>query len=243
MAAAPSPRSWALALVLGALAAGGAETHTSRENEREGTPRAQWDVNAAGDASLQGFARRQSYAPGQIAEFAVDAGRDAAWRADVFRLGYYQGHGARLVASIAPTGVQRAASVEQPECMLLEPDTLLYDCANWATALTWRIPTDATSGVYFARLERTSAKPAASWRADDVGLDTGATPQFAKHGAPAGADPKPLKLPHAYGALGHGRLRDALAEARASHVWFVVREAEGAASPSVFFINCPRACR
>ncbi|XRA98385.1 Mo-co_dimer domain-containing protein [Pycnococcus provasolii] len=208
------------------------------ENLLLGTPRQQWDVNAAGDLSLQGFARTSSYMPTQLAQFAVNADNDKAWTAAVYRLGYYQGHGARLVASVAPTSEQVAASVEQPECKLLEKDTLLYDCANWETTLTWRIPHDATSGVYFVRLERTSAKPANSWRADDVGLDASVTPQFAKHGAPPGADPQPSKLPHAYGALGHGRLRDALEEPRASHVWFVVRESnQNAQSPADILVQ------
>ena len=34
---------------------------------------------------------------------------------------------------------------------------------------------------------------------------------------------RPLPNPHAYGALGRGRLRNALREPRASHIFFIVR--------------------
>lgn len=123
---------------------------------------------------------------------------------------------------------------------MLDAATLLYDCANWATAVEWAIPADAVSGLYFLRLARdnatgdSDAAGTLGWRQDDVGRTSAATPQFAKTGA--SGDPRPPPLPHAYGALGHGALRDALAEPRASHVWFVVR-AHPAAAPAQLLVQ------
>lgn len=197
------------------------------ENALPGAPRTEWDVNAAGDPSLQGFARAQSYAQGEVARIAARALGDFEWRADVYRLGYYSGEGARHVLTLRPTAAQAEASRAQPECVLVEPATLLFDCANWATSLEFVVPNDATSGLYVARLVRTgSGDDNGGWRADDVGLDTSATPQFAKAGAAAGTDPRPANSTHSYGAAGHGDLRDKLREPRASHVWFVVRAAD-----------------
>ncbi|MEO8681656.1 MAG: DUF4082 domain-containing protein [Vicinamibacterales bacterium] len=74
----------------------------------------------------------------------------ASYTIDVYRLGYYGGLGARLVASIAP-----AAPLPQlqPACAN-DPATGLVDCGNWQESASWQVPAQATSGIYVAKLTR-----------------------------------------------------------------------------------------
>jgi len=68
------------------------------------------------------------------------------YRIDIYRIGYYNGDGARKVDTIAsPT-----ATSQQP-CST-DADSGLVDCGNWSVSATWTVPTDAVSGVYIAHL-------------------------------------------------------------------------------------------
>src|SRR5690606_3737545 len=123
-------------------------TRISCENARQGAPPEEWDVEGAGDPSIQGFATPFSVSPGERVDFKVDT--DApAHRLDIYRIGYYGGAGARRVASIeAPT------AVEQPGC-LYDVSTGLVDCGNWQVTSSWVVPAEAVSGLYIARAVRT----------------------------------------------------------------------------------------
>eukprot|EP00039_Didymoeca_costata_P012108 m.173198 g.173198 ORF g.173198 m.173198 type:complete len:886 (+) comp15384_c0_seq12:174-2831(+) len=189
-----------------------------RENCLEGSDPVFWDVNGAGDTSIQGFATDISTSPGEKIEFKVKT-PSTRYRIDIFRLGYYGGKGARLVSSIRP---HVPLPQTQPDCIQQE-ETLLYDCGTWGVSASWRVPPSAISGLYFARPTREDKIPDGvprNWRTDQSKylLD----PQ---HAIP-GADPyiPPPDAPHAYGGTGRGKLRNALKEPRASHIWFVVRE-------------------
>lgn len=117
------------------------------ENRREGTPQVEWDVDGAGDPTIQGFSTQISVSPGGRVDFKVDT--DApSHRVEVYRVGYYDGAGARRVAMIPVP-----AAVKQPGC-LYQVATGLVDCGNWRVTSSWQVPRDATSGVYFARLVR-----------------------------------------------------------------------------------------
>jgi hypothetical protein len=171
------------------------------ENCRPGNPSTEWDVNGAGDPSIQGFSTDISYNVGETAQFKVrtDSSR---YRIDIYRTGYYGGLGARLVATLKPSAPLPQA---QPECVA-DWSVRLYDCGNWGVSASWPIPAGAVSGVYIARLVREDG--AATWRADGS-LEPG---------------PRPPAAPHAYGALGLGRLRNPIREPRASHIVFLVRD-------------------
>ncbi|MCU0261744.1 MAG: DUF4082 domain-containing protein, partial [Ilumatobacteraceae bacterium] len=78
----------------------------------------------------------------------------------IYRLGYYDGDGARLVHTIPPAAV---TATDQPACTetaipmgggATTSGTLL-DCGNWSVSASWTVPADATSGVYIARPTRT----------------------------------------------------------------------------------------
>ena len=174
-----------------------------RENALAGNPSTEWDINGWGDPTIQGFGHDISIAQGETIFFKIKTD-STDYRIDIYRMGYYGGMGARLVDTVMPS--VNLPQV-QPEAKT-DPETRLYDCGNWEVSASWGAPDDATSGIYFARLVRQDPDPS-GWRADNS-----RTPP----------DERPPASPHAYGALGHGRLANALLEPRASHIYFVVRD-------------------
>ena len=80
------------------------------ENRLPGAPMSQWDLNGLGSTSLQGFATDISVNHGSTINFKIQAS-SLSWRIDIYRLGYYQGNGARLVATIPMSG---SASRQSP---------------------------------------------------------------------------------------------------------------------------------
>jgi hypothetical protein len=203
-----------------------------RENLLPGSASTEWDINGAGDASIQGFATDMSVGAGGVVELKVDTDAEA-WRVDIYRLGWYGGKGARLVDSVAP--LRQGRQPRQPACAF-EASTLLVDCANWSISARWRVPAAAVSGIHIARLVRTDEPDAArresgggggAWRVDHSPVR--ADPRFARAGVDSTrTTPEGSMATHAYGAAGHGRAlgraRFALREPRASHVYFIVRD-------------------
>jgi hypothetical protein len=160
------------------------------------------------------------------------------YRVDIYRMGYYDGMGARRVDRLGCGTPHGCISwIPQPEC-LTESDTGLVDCGNWHTSVRWTVPSDATSGLYFARLVITKPNErgnesstlgggGGAWRIDRSPVP--ASPLFARAGVDSTRTTPPGNADtHAYGAAGHGRAlglkRHALKEPRASHIYFVVRD-------------------
>jgi hypothetical protein len=120
------------------------------ENSKAGSPPSAWDISGAGDLTIQGFATDISVNQGGAVNFKINT--DAkAYTIEIYRVGYYGGNGARLITAINPsvTLPQR-----QPAC-ITDSTTHLYDCGTWAVSASWQVPSNATSGVYFAHLIRT----------------------------------------------------------------------------------------
>ncbi|MDL1916885.1 DUF4082 domain-containing protein, partial [Anaerolineae bacterium CFX4] len=115
------------------------------ENALAGNPASEWDVIGEGDPTLQGFTTNISYNVGQTVEFKITA--PGPYALYIYRMGYYNGAGARLVATIPSSST---SSPVQPSC-ITDSVTGLYDCGNWAITATWPIPANAVSGVYFAK--------------------------------------------------------------------------------------------
>ena len=183
-----------------------------QENQLPGDPPTEWDINGWGDPTIQGFGHDISINRGETIFFKIKTD-STDYRIDIYRMGYYGGLGARRVDTVKPSV---KLPQHQPEG-LRDEATHLYDCGNWAVSASWGAPSDATSGIYFARLVRQDSDPASpdssgfserNWRADN---------------SQEGPKEKPSASPHAYGALGYGRLANALREPRASHIYFVVR--------------------
>jgi hypothetical protein len=133
---------------LGQTSCNAAPNPTVCENQNPGNPKSQWDVNGAGDDSIQGFATQISVSPGQVEQFKVDT-TASAFTLDIYRMGYYKnGEGARQVAS-GIVGIPK----NQPAC-LSNAATGLIDCGNWTVSASWTVPSTAVSGIYFAKLTR-----------------------------------------------------------------------------------------
>ena len=91
-------------------------------------------------------------------EFSINKGSTARFKISVtgvnknysiriYRLGYYDGLGARLKATLGPfTGIEQAAGISDA--------TGLLDCGNWTESATWAVPADAVAGIYIAKLIR-----------------------------------------------------------------------------------------
>ncbi|HVJ09778.1 MAG TPA: N,N-dimethylformamidase beta subunit family domain-containing protein [Acidisarcina sp.] len=120
------------------------------ENSKPGNPPSNWAISGAGDSTIQGFATDMSVAQGSTVFFKINT-TAAAYKIDIYRLGYYAGNGARKIASISPS-VPLPQS--QPPCRS-DANTNLYDCGTWAVSASWQVPANATSGIYFALLTRT----------------------------------------------------------------------------------------
>src|SRR6185436_8298862 len=120
-----------------------------QENSQTGTQSGEWDVSGAGDPSIQGFATDISVNKGDTVSFKVKTASNN-YRLDIYRLGYYGGAGARLVApNIIPSA---ALPQTQPSCDI-NNTTGLADCGNWAVSASWSTA-GATSGIYLAKLKR-----------------------------------------------------------------------------------------
>ena len=121
------------------------------ENSKPGSPNSEWDVDGAGDDTIQGFGTDISVNAGSRIDFKIDT--DAtAYSITVYRSGYYNGDGARKITTLSPSA---SLPQNQPQC-ITEASTELYDCGNWAVSGSWTVPSTAVSGVYFARLQITS---------------------------------------------------------------------------------------
>ena len=189
------------------------------ENCLEGHPPTEWDINSYGDPSIQGFGTDIAINRGETIEFKIDTDSDD-YRIDIYRMGYYGGMGARRVDSFDPSATLPQV---QPECLRGEIPVLaegggletwpapLVDCGNWAVSASWQAPEDATSGIYFARLVRED--PIEGWIKND---------QFEPTPLP------PTGMDSLWEAPGfRAVMRNPLREARASHIYFVVRDDDG----------------
>jgi hypothetical protein len=90
------------------------------------------------------------YNKGATVSFKISTPANA-YHLDIYRLGYYQGNGARLIASVNP-------SVSLPQSQhgcQADLSVGLVDCGSWAVSATWAIPATAVSGIYIAKAIRT----------------------------------------------------------------------------------------
>jgi hypothetical protein len=140
---------------------------TSEENSLPGTPPSIWDIPDAGpgnypigsykigDVSIDGFTNWISYAAGDTVQFKIASDRPGPYHIDIYRLGWYGGNRARLVATVFPTADANAN--QQPRCTV-NSGLHNVDCSNWFPTATWLVPIDAAgaapSGVYLGHIVR-----------------------------------------------------------------------------------------
>ncbi|MEP6799491.1 MAG: N,N-dimethylformamidase beta subunit family domain-containing protein, partial [Lapillicoccus sp.] len=116
------------------------------ENSKTGNPSSEWDLaGGAGDNTIQGFATQISVNPGATVQFKIKS--TAAYSIKVYRLGYYNGLGARLQSGT----ISVPSPGTQPTC-ISDSSTQNVDCGNWSVSASWAVPSAAVSGVYVAHL-------------------------------------------------------------------------------------------
>ncbi|MFI5131318.1 MAG: N,N-dimethylformamidase beta subunit family domain-containing protein, partial [Chitinophagales bacterium] len=120
------------------------------ENALTGNPSSEWDIAGAGDLSIQGFATDISINKGQTVRFKISTNA-TAYTINIYRLGYYNGNGARRVG----TGTVTATLPQTQPAPITDGVTGRVDCGNWSESASWNIPSTAVSGIYLAKLIRT----------------------------------------------------------------------------------------
>ncbi|RKQ94073.1 all-beta uncharacterized protein [Solirubrobacter pauli] len=120
------------------------------ENAKPGSAPSTWQVTGRGDVTIQGYATRMSVNRGETVVFKIKTPA-SAYTIDIYRLGYYDGSGARLQAG----GIRPTATLPQtqPSCVTTAA-TGLIDCGNWGVSASWTVPAESVSGVYVAVLRR-----------------------------------------------------------------------------------------
>ena len=121
-----------------------------KENCLPGTPESVWDLTGAGDLTIQGFATDISVNAGSTIFFKINTPA-TKYHLDIYRIGYYAGNGARLIAGNLTPSAKLPQT--QPAC-LVDATTNLLDCGNWAISASWQVPATAVSGIYLAHLIR-----------------------------------------------------------------------------------------
>ncbi|QSF59701.1 DUF4082 domain-containing protein [Nocardioides sp. zg-1228] len=121
------------------------------ENAKTGTDAEVWDIDGAGSDSIQGFSTDISVNVGQRIDFKIKTPA-TSYSIGIYRIGYYQGYGARYITSVSPSA---SLPQDQPNC-IKDGTTELYDCGNWAVSASWNVPSTAVSGVYVALLKRSN---------------------------------------------------------------------------------------
>src|SRR6266487_40806 len=121
------------------------------ENQQPGT--SQWRIpfgSAATDSGgqIKGYASATSVNKGENITFYVSVNPAQTYSIDVYRMGWYQGLGGRLLQHIGPFN-----GVQQPP-PTTNGTTGLMAC-NWAPSYTLSVPTTWTSGIYLALLTNT----------------------------------------------------------------------------------------
>jgi hypothetical protein len=117
------------------------------ENAQPGTNPTISEVGGGDDASIVGFATDISVNVGGTITFKVKT-TSTNYTVKIFRVGYYQGNGARQIATVNPSA---SLPQTQPAC-LSDNATGLIDCGNWAASASWAVPSTAVSGIYYALL-------------------------------------------------------------------------------------------
>lgn len=130
-----------------------AQNAIETENNLTGNPKSEWDLagGGAGDLSIQGFATDISVNRGQRVHFKIKADGAPGMTIQIYRMGYYDGDGARKWGN----GVVTTTFPYTQPNPIEDPVTGLTDCGNWTETGYWDVPANAVSGVYIAKITRT----------------------------------------------------------------------------------------
>ncbi len=127
------------------------------ENDKPGTTA--WEIHGA-HSGISGFASLAYAQPGQkVTLYVSTTGR--TFRAQAFRMGYYQGRGARLIWTSA-----QVKGKDQPACPVTSGINMVA-CDNWSPSLTFDVTSAFVQGDYLIKLagpgNRQSYVPLTIW--------------------------------------------------------------------------------
>lgn len=125
------------------------------ENQNPGTTA--WQISGGPSASIQGYASEISVQPGGQLQLHVSADDDASYRIEIYRLGWYDGDGGRLITCL-PSCAGSEPGTQYP-VPAPDPTTGELD-AGWPVTDTTTVGSDWTSGYYLAKLVLTSGPSA-----------------------------------------------------------------------------------
>ena len=120
-----------------------------QENSRPGSPG--WEIPASAGTVITGYASEISVAPGQSFHLHVAAPAGSRYRVLVYRLGWYQGVGGRLITCV-PGCHSSHPTIAPPRPTTPDSVTGLLR-AQWHVTDRVEIPRGAVSGYYEAKLE------------------------------------------------------------------------------------------
>jgi hypothetical protein len=125
------------------------------ENALAGNPYSDWGVTSSADfrnVNINGYATQISVNKGSTVHFKIDGQAGVPFTIQIYRLGYYNGNGARLKADLGSfMGIKQPAGAS-------DATTGLLDCSNWAENASWAVPSSAVSGIYIAKLESAAGR-------------------------------------------------------------------------------------
>src|SRR4051812_36464930 len=117
----------------------------AEENANPGT--SDWRITNVGDHEIEGYASATSVLRGETITFFVST-VGSSFRIDVYRMGWYQGLGGRLLMMTDDiTGVAQPPPTEDERGM--------FEC-DWQPSHILTVPPDWCPGVYLAKLRTTS---------------------------------------------------------------------------------------
>jgi len=116
------------------------------ENQLPGTT--EWRLTKSADdmsKQIKGYASATSISISETITFFVTVSPQQAYSIDIYRIGYYQGSGGRLLEH-----VEGLSGVSQPTCPT-DTATGMISC-NWSPSYTLSVPITWTSGIFVAKL-------------------------------------------------------------------------------------------
>ena len=127
------------------------------ENTSFGTTGWQIPLGAEATTEIQAYASARSVAPGQSLTIYVSTQKEGtSYTLAIYRLGWYQGTGGRLMSSVQLTGRAQGyyvgSTFQLVNCPTAfhDPATGLVE-ARWQPSYTLTIPHDWTTGVYLVK--------------------------------------------------------------------------------------------
>ena len=140
---------------------GGPATAIELENRNSGTrdwqlARVWVDRGSYRSARVEGYCSHQSIEAGDTLSIYVSTEPASPFRLDIYRMGYYGGHGGRLMKTVGPLE-------GKPQPLPEIGPNRLREC-RWEPSLEFKIPEDWTSGVYLGKLTTLPAGNQPYWQ-------------------------------------------------------------------------------